>query len=247
VKKISEQEARGLRPEKLEPVEPELRARRPRPMVWVARKWSHGKISARTRELLTNGLAARAWITHERTTHDREGPDIFALFAYEHGGKLYQGQFAGSYDAMHLALGFPDFAAWLGRAMRPGGTLTVLFPEDDPSKYAVYGAMELYIEKSLVDVLAAHEAAHEEEKAELLELAATLLRGPIGPLQGDDWFEYFGQLAKMSGIETNDRTTLFDVADAAIEAIASGDCDKSPIETLSRVCHEYMPGIWAAR
>jgi hypothetical protein len=246
-KKVSKQEARALRPAKLEPVEPELRVPRPRPMVWVARKWSHGKITPERRELLVDGLAARAWVTHEQTTSDREGPDIFARFAYEHGDELYQGQFFGSYDAMHLAIGFPDFAAWLGRAIRPGGTLTVLFPEDDPSKYAVYGSMELYIEKSLVDVLAEHEAASDEEKSELLEVAARLLRGPIGPLRGDDWFEYFEQLSKISGMATNDRTTLFEVADAAIEAIASGEYDRSPIGRLSRICSEYMPGVWAAR
>lgn len=246
-KKISEREARELRPARLDLVEPELRAPRPRPMVWVARKWSHGKISPETRELLVGGLAARAWITHEHTTHDREGPDIFALFAYEHGDQLYQGQFFGSYDAMHLAIGFPDFAAWLGRAIRVGGTLTVLFPEAAPSKHAVYGRMELYIEKRLVDVLAEHEAASAERRGELLEIAARLIRGPIGPLQGDGWFEYYRELAKVSGMETNDQTTLFEVADAAIEAIKSGDYDRSPIERLSQVCREYMPGIWAAR
>jgi len=216
-------------------------------MVWTARKWSHGKISPKTRELLVNGLAARAWVTHEHTTHDSEGPDILALFAYEQDGDLHQGRFFGSYDAMHLALGFADFAAWLGRAMRPGGTLTVLFPKDAPSKYAVYGSMELYIERSLIAVLAEHEAASGEKKDELLEVAATLLRGPIGPLQGDDWLEYFEQLSRVSGMETNDCTTLLEVADAAIEAIASDDYDRDPIDTLSEICREYMPGIWAAR
>jgi hypothetical protein len=53
--------------------------------------------------------------------------------------------------------------------------------------------------------------------------------------------------SKVSGMATSDRTTLFEVADAAIEAIASGEYERAPIERLSRICHEYMPGVWAAR
>jgi hypothetical protein len=217
-------------------------------MVWVARGWSHGKITEPMRALLVGGCAARAWITWTEVEHDREGPDISAGFAWQHEGDVYQGRFFGSYDAMHLALGFPDFSAWLGRAITEGGTLTVLFPEDAPSDYSVYGKLELYIERTLAQAFAEHQDARtEQERTTHLDDIARLMRGPIGPMQGEDWREYFDLAAKVSGMATTGNTTLPQVVDAAVAAIAAGTHDAAPIPRLSELCKVYMPGLWAAR
>ncbi len=234
---ITDAQALALRPETLPGVEPELAVPRPRPMVWTARPWSHGVIRDEDAALLRQGLTARAWTTSVQITRDSEGPDIAATFAYEHAGALLHGRFHGSYDAMHLALGFPDFSAWLGRAFGDGGTLTVLLPQGDPGACRIYGRLELYVSLSLDRAL--EQGRH--------DAVGRLLRGPIGPLQGDDWFAYFNGLATLCGIEPDSDTTLFKLMDTALAAIEAGRFDPAPLPQLSAICARYMPGLWAAR
>lgn len=249
---ISDTQARKLKPRKLPPVEPELVVACPRPMVWVARIWSHGEVSEQDAELLRHGLAARAWVTSVTVEHDREGPDIRATFAFYNGpesaGELHQGTFFGSYDAMHLVIGFPDLARWLNRAIRDGGTFTVLHPEGRPDEYRVYASMELYIERQLDTLLDEVSLATGAERKCYLADVRALLRGPIGPLNGDypAWKRYFQLMARLGGVQTTGRTTLFELVDAAVEAVAGGHYDRSDVPELSFMCREYMPGIWAA-
>lgn len=249
---ITDKQALQLKPRRLPPVEPELAAPCPRPMVWVARAWSHGQISQQDASLLRHGQAARAWITSVVMEHDREGPEIRATFAFFHGPperrELHHGTFHGSYDAMHLVIGFPDLARWLNRAIRSGGTLTVLYPQGRPEAQQVYAAMELYLERRLEQLLADFQGASGADRDGHLADLRALLRGPIGPLNGDypAWKRYFNMMARMGGVEPTGNTTLFELVDAALEAMARGKNDPHAVGKLSKMCREYMPGIWAA-
>ena len=76
---ISHAQAHELRPRELPQVEPELAVAPPRPMVWAARRWSHGEISRQDADLLRHDLAARAWVTQVEVEHDQEGPEIWQV------------------------------------------------------------------------------------------------------------------------------------------------------------------------
>ena len=250
-KRITDKEARKMKPKSLPPVEPELAVPCPRPMVWVARSWSHGSISPHDAELLQNGVAARAWVTSVEVEHDREGPDIFANFVFQDGegdGALHHGTFFGSYDAMHLAIGFPDFAGWLGRAICEGGTLTVLYPAGRPEEHRIYGTMELYLERDLCTAIEAYQQAGDGEAEERLAQVRALMFGPLGPLQGDydAWKRYYGLVTRMGRSTPTGRTPLPEIVGEAVLALAEGRHDPRPVKKLSKMCREYMPGIWAA-
>ena len=251
-KTVSDPQALELKPAALPEVEPELRGPCPRPMVWTARDWSHGEISDPDAALLRHGVAARAWVTSAQMVLVREGPDILATFAFIHqaDGTVHHGRFCGSYDAMHLAIGFPDLAAWLGSAMCDGGTFTVLHPAGSPAEHRIYGTMELYLERDLVQLVEQLELTGAGTKAReaLLREIRRLLAGPVGPMgrDYDEWRLYFDQLALLASVETSGRTTLFQLVDEAMAAMAGGAFDRGPVPVLAPICRRYQPGIWAA-
>ena len=242
--------ATRLRPAELPMVEPELLVRPPRSMVWAARQWSGGTITDRTRELLLTGVARRAWITEVKWTKDSEGPEIRAGFAWEYAGQLHLGKFKGAYDAVHLALGNPEFSDWLHRTFREGQTLTVLFPENEPRKYVIYGKLELYIRRDLTCLLRdlARSTSIIDEVTTIghlrtvLEATARLAKGKV-----KEQDEFIGLLVRFVDLVPDQEILVADLIEKTIETLRNGRYDITHVAPLSRFCFRYLPGTWAAR
>ena len=217
-------------------------------MIWAARQWSGGSISDKTRELLLSGVARRAWITEVTWTKDSEGPDIQAGFAWEYNGQLHLGRFKGAYDAVHLAQGNPEFSDWLHRTFRDGQTLTVLFPQDEPRKYLIYGKLELYIRRDLTYLLRdLARATSVIDEVTTVGHLRTVLDTTARLAQGKELDEFIGLLVRFVDLIQDRELKVPDLIEGTIEKLRKGHYDVTLVAPLSRFCFSYLPGTWAAR
>jgi hypothetical protein len=135
--------AQRYRPARLPPIEPELRVPAPRPWVWVVPEHT----PAWARELLRTGRAVRAWVYEHSAWQESDGPEVRARYAFEaEDGSLVFSPFSGSYDGYHFAMN-TEFSAFIDRAVRLGGTFTVLHPPGRPEQHRLYGDLDarLYV------------------------------------------------------------------------------------------------------
>ena len=85
---------------------PELAVPTPRPDVWGTRGYlSQEHYHARFKPLLLEGHATHGLVYHYESTHDGEGPDVVASYAWlDARGGLQTRLLKESYDGMHAAL-----------------------------------------------------------------------------------------------------------------------------------------------
>jgi hypothetical protein len=245
-KKISTRQARARRPKELGSVEPELQVPPPRPKVWEPGRWSTARHTRKTEKLLVHGGAARAWVTAYSSERDGEGTDHFVQFAFEVKGKLVQGKFIAGYDDLHLSYGSPDYDSWLKKAFHKKGTFTVLYNPKDPSEHVIYGTLEPFLKKTLLEV--AREIVRSKDPIEVDRLARQFLDIALAPLGGvkGEWEEYYKLLGDI-GLYVGEPGATYQKNLAAVKHLFhDGWVDRALLSRLSSICKRYWPGVWAA-
>lgn len=228
-------------------MEPELGVPPPRPMVWAP---SSRKLTARIEDLLTTGAAVRAWVTEADTGWEsgyEAGPYYKIDYAWEWETRTYRSRWEASFDAMHLGLGAGEYAGWLERSMCSGGSFTVLLDPERPSEPTIYGNLELFLKKNLVQaVRELRECADEELEERASEVFAFII-APLGRCQRE-WRDYFDLLSKLDMFDekkgaVRDYEANIEVVRTDIKA---GRFDAGVLDRLSGMCARYRPGVWAA-
>ncbi len=88
------------------PLPPELAVPTPRPDVWGEKGYlSQPRYQALYKPLLLRGHVTWGLVYHYETSHDGEGPDTVAIYAWlDERGELQTRRLKESYDGMHAAL-----------------------------------------------------------------------------------------------------------------------------------------------
>jgi hypothetical protein len=235
------------RPRGLPDVEDELLVEPPRPVVWAA---SSRKLTARIEELLTHGAAVRAWVTEADTGWEsgyEAGPYYKIDYAWEWETRTYTGRWAASFDAMHLGLGAPEYAAWLERSMCSGGSFTVLLDPERPSEPTIYGNLELFLQKTLLQAVEELRTCSEEELEDRASEVLAFIIAPLGRCRRE-WRDYFDLLSKLDMFDENKGAVRDHEANIEVVRtdIRAGRFDAKVLERLSEMCSRYRPGVWAA-
>lgn len=138
---ISDKEALALKP-KLPEVEPGLKSKPPRPMVWEsARGW---KITPEVEDILKNWTATKAWVTKYKegwVKGPEAGPSYDIHYCFETENGPVHGRYYAELDGMHV--GYGGLPAWLAEASEKGATFTILYNPEDSSQHKIFGELEL--------------------------------------------------------------------------------------------------------
>jgi hypothetical protein len=235
----------GMR-EELPDIEPELRAEPPRPMVWESKR----QIAKKLEKLLVEGAAVRARVVKADTGWEsgyEAGPYYRIDYAWEWEGRTYKAKWSASYDGMHLAYGAGEYMAWLERTMCEGGSFTVLFDPEKPSKATIYGTLELYVRKTLLEAVEELRKCGEKEvEAKASEVFAFII-APLGACQRE-WRTYYDLLAKLGMFDEKEGRVRDGVENIEVvrRQIRAGRYEEGVMEQLSELCARYRPGVWAA-
>ena len=236
-----------LPPIELPPIEPELQAAVPRPFVWEA---GPRPLTDHAEMLLERGVATRAWVLAADTGWDsghEAGPNYEIDYAWEHEGQTHRGRWRAAYDGMHLAMGAPEYSSWLDRAMCDGGSFTVLLDPGRPANATIYGNLELYVRKTLLEAVAELEGCDDDVLEERVTAVYRFAIAPFGRCQRD-WKEYYGLLSAL-GMFDDGAGRVREYAEnleVVRRDLRAGRYDRQVLARLSALCATYRPGVWAA-
>lgn len=233
-----------LRPDPLPDVEPELGASRPRPLVWRVRPGL--EITRDMHEALRDWIAVRAWVTRVERWRDSEGPEVRIWLCWEADGRLCHTYLKRGFDAYHAYMYNAIMTSWFDRTFVQGGTCTVLHQPGRPKRFRVFGEMELYLDRSLAQIVKEHAEGEDPEKRKMLLDEVNTVLGAVLPwAQQDD--ELRSALAVFCRTEMTRQMTITDLGKKVYESVRDGTCDESRLASLSEVTGKYVPGAWAAR
>lgn len=228
-------------------VEPELKVSPPRPFKWCA---GPGKsIGPKLKSLLVNGVAARAWVVDAKQSWDagsEAGPNYSVKYCFEAKKGLVCGAFEGSFDGLHLAYGSPELAGWMGEAFSKKGTFTVLYEEGNPRGHKIYGLLELFVKKSLVQLAGEIKACKSQKELDCL--SEQFFSIAISPLDCvDEWEKYYGLMHDLGFWPTRNPCDGKKAMGNMKRILSKGKYDKKLLGLLSSHCEKHQPGVWAAK
>ncbi|MHA1889424.1 MAG: hypothetical protein ACTSYS_00400 [Promethearchaeota archaeon] len=238
-------------PKNLPKIEPELEIHPPRPLVWVARKITSYKITRETRWLLVNGAASRAWVTSYKKELDVEGTEHHVHYNFLDKKKnIIPGYFLAFISESEVAINFPAYLSWIEKAFNEKGTFTVLYDGNNPTNHVIYGTLQLFIPKSLIQITNEIQACPDNDKSSLRKLLEDFLYVALSPIgrikQKEEKVEYYHLMENLQLATNGIINEHAENMEIIRKIIKLGKLDQDALLKLSNTCKKYAPGVWAA-